>query len=122
MKCMKGLLILFAVMSGPTVYAEDLTSDTRICSPSPEVCFDGTVRWDKNQRTISISGQMVKTPPKGTLRFYFRGVTGGGQTVVHDTEIAFRGVGREYLDKRIIPPYSSEVTWTLSGVDYLPAP
>lgn len=79
------------------------------------------IRWDKNQRTLSISGQMVKTAPKGVMRFYFRGVTGGGETVVHDTSLSFRGVGREFLDKRIIPPYSSEVTWTLTGVEFLPA-
>jgi hypothetical protein len=103
--------------------AEDLVQDPVICSsPEPEVCFRGSVRWDKNSRTIEISGQVLEQAPKGSMRFNFSGITGGGEPVVHSTDVQFRGVGKEYLDKRIIPPYSSEVTWSVASVQYFPAP
>ncbi len=103
--------------------AEDLVKDPVICSkPEPEVCFRGAVRWEKNSRTIEISGQLLKHAPKGRMRFNFSGITGGGESVVHATEVEFRGVGKEFLDKRIIPPYSSEVTWSVSSVQFFPAP
>ena len=78
---MKGLLILFAVMSGPTVYAEGILPLSCICGLAGEVCFDGTVRWIRINLLISIKRQMVNAP-KGCPAIYFLWGPGPGETVV----------------------------------------
>lgn len=120
LKTIVQTFVLGLSLANPTYAATiDISGGRELCDAEQEVCLRGSVTWNKNDRLIEISGQLVSpAPAPGTMTFNFHGETGAGESVIHATDIKLRAVGREILDKKIIPPYSSETRWELTSIRF----
>lgn len=118
-KAAQAFLVTLSLAAPSFAATVDISGGHELCDAAQEVCFRGSITWNKNDRLIEISGQLVApAPAAGTMTFNFHGETGAGEPVIHATDIKLRAVGREILDKKIIPPYSSETRWQLTSIRF----
>ena len=89
-----------------------------MCDTTESVCFNGDITWNKNRKMIHISGKLTSDSEPGDLVFWFSGIQGSGAQVYMDTRLPIRGHDGEFIDKKLIMPYSSETTWSLQKISY----
>lgn len=111
-------LMLWLFASHSFAAWETIAAGSRLCGSDGQVCLNGRIAMERNEKVIVIDGRFASLPGAGTVTFEFYGVNPLDERVYFAKSVVVGERNNQLVSLKFGPPHSNQTQWTLENIRF----